>query len=108
MTDTEAKIAAISAWVDRFNGHRDPEALTWSRVTKVTQEAGEAVEAWELYVGGNPRKPAGTLGDVVGELLDAALAALGAVEHLTGNHGLSLVMLAEKVDAVHARAGLDP
>ncbi len=40
----------------------------------------------------------------IAELLDTALAALGAVEHLTGNFGLSMQLLCEKVDKVHARA----
>ncbi len=49
-------------------------------------------------------KKTGTSEDTIAELLDTALAALGAVEHLTGNFGLSMQLLCEKVDKVHARA----
>lgn len=102
------RIAKISAWVDEaeVNIHRDPEALGWHRVAKVAEEAGEAVGAWLLSTGGNPRKPVGPVADVIEELLDTAIAALGAVEHLTGNDGAALGMLFSKVAKVHKRAGL--
>lgn len=101
-------IAEISAWVDEYNLgiDRNHEALGWHRVAKTAEEAGEAIGAWLLYTGGNPRKPAGPLQDVIEELLDTAIAALGAVEHLTGNLGLSVEMMAEKALRVHSRAGL--
>ncbi len=102
------QIADISVWVDESDANfdRDREALGWHRVTKVAEEAGEAVGAWLLYTGGNPRKPAGSLDDVIAELLDTANAALAGVEHLTGNSGKALGLLFDKVDRVHQRAGL--
>lgn len=41
-----------------------------------------------------------------GELLDVALTALCAYEHMTGNHGVALDELDTKILAVAARAGL--
>ncbi len=107
-TDAAGKVSGISQWVDTSpaNAARDPEALGWHRVTKVAEEAGEVVSAWLLYTGGNPRKSPGSLNDVIEELLDTAIAALGAVEHLTGNLGLSVEMMAEKALRVRSRAGL--
>lgn len=109
MATTAEKIAAISRWVDEApcNRDRDVEALGWHRVAKASEEAGEAISAWLVYTGGNPRKePAAGVGAVIEELLDTAVAALGAVEHLTGNQGNAMIFLASKVDAVHVRAGL--
>lgn len=109
MTTTAEKIAAISRWVDEApcNRDRDVEALGWHRVAKVAEEAGEAISEWLLHTGGNPRKePAAGVGAVIEELLDAASAALAAVEHLTGNQGNAMILLGAKVDAVHVRAGL--
>lgn len=91
-------ISTLSHWVDNSpaNAKRDPEALTWHRVAKVSEEAGEAIDEMIKWVGGNPRKPKSlSSGALVGELLDAAVSALGAVEHLFGNplQGCSLELL---------------
>jgi hypothetical protein len=40
------------------------------------------------------------------ELLDTALTALCAVEHLTANRGRSIGLLNDKIRRVHERAGL--
>jgi hypothetical protein len=103
---TRTRITELSKWVDDANADRG-EALTWSRVAKVGEESGEALSALLGYVGQNPRK--GYYADaqeVVKELLDVALAALGAVEHMTDNKGHALRLFREHVEAVHARAGL--
>lgn len=103
------KIADISRWVDEAecNRYRDPEALGWHRVSKVAEKSGEAISEWLLFTGGNPRKERGhSTGPVIEELLDTAIAALGAVEHLIGNTGYSVDLLAKKIDVVYVRAGL--
>lgn len=65
------------------------------------------MDALRGYLGENPRKGATkTLDDVIDELLDTAVAALGAVEHLTGHDGSALDRLENKIDYVHQRAGL--
>lgn len=100
-------LAALSNWIDSGNRHRDPEAQTWGRVSKVTEEAGETIAALIGATGQNPRKGyTHGMADVVDELLDVAITALGAVEHLTGNNGKSVRLLERKVSAVVTRAGL--
>ncbi len=96
------RLARISEIIDDHLAAQgiDGKVLLWERVTKCAAEAGEVIEAVHRLDGGNPRKPATTHGDVVTELLDVAVAALCAVEHLTGNVGDStsrLQMHAERV-----------
>ena len=102
-------IAALSLWIDRHpsNIDRDPEALMWHRVMKVAEEVGEVTEIMIGVSGGNPRKGhSHDASDLIPELLDVALAALAAVEHVTGNTGASLQMLEAKIDKVAKRAGI--
>lgn len=104
---TPALLAALSRWLDEAQGDRDPEAVMWGRVAKVSEEAGEAIAALIGATGQNPRKGrTHTYDDVVGELLDVAVTALTAVEHLTGNDGQSLDLLHDKVATVSGRAGV--
>lgn len=73
--------------------------LAWERIGKIAEEYGEVTEAWLGVAGTNPRKgQTHTIDDVVSELLDVAFCALGSVEHLTGNEGHSIELL-----AAHAR-----
>lgn len=126
---TGERLAALSQWIDGSNVHRDPEAVTWGRLGKLQEEMGEtadellllAVRHWGLNsaagrliaafigaTGQNPRKGVThTTDDVVKELLDCAVTALGAVEHLVGNDGSSMNRLAEFVERLIVRAGLD-
>lgn len=101
-----ARVAALSHWMDEYLADRHPEALTWHRVVKVCEEAGEVVEAMIGYTGGNPRKGYDKIADdVIEELLDVAVAALGAVEHLTDNTGTqAFPLLFAKIDKVYNRA----
>lgn len=95
----------LSRWVDAGNAHRSPEALLWHRVAKVGEESGEVLAALIGATGGNPRKGVThTYSDIIEELLDVAVTALGAVEHLDDHRGRSLTLLAEKIARVHARA----
>lgn len=99
----------VSVWVDEANTDRDPEALSWHRVTKIAEETGEVIEAMIGWTGGNPRKGVShTIHDVIKESLDTAMAALGAVEHLTGNQGDALDMLDTHILAIAKRAGVGP
>jgi len=107
--ETAAKLAALSEWIDTApaNATRDKEAALWGRVAKVGEEHGEAIAALIGATGQNPRKGV-THGmvDVEEELLDVALSALCAVEHLNGNNGVSMKAFAYKVAEVFERAGL--
>jgi hypothetical protein len=101
--------ARLSQWVDDApaNKARDPEAQLWGRVAKVTEEAGEAVAALISATGQNPRKPEiGSMDDVIKELLDTAVTALGAVEHITGNKGMSGPLLEGHLNHLLGRVGL--
>ena len=92
------------------NRERDPEALLWGRVAKVSEEAGEAVQALLGALGHNPRKGVhGSLADVEYELLDVALAALCSVSHLYRRRGETadpIALLGRHVEVVARRAGL--
>lgn len=48
-------VAALSSWIDRGNAGRHPEAATWARLSKITEEAGEVVAAYIGATGQNPR-----------------------------------------------------
>lgn len=102
-----ARLVALSTWLDASNAHRDPEAVTWGRLAKLTEEAGEVVSAYIGLVGQNPRKGiTHDRDDVLSELLDVAVTALGAYEHLSGCHGQALPDLLTKIEAVVTRAGI--
>lgn len=107
--DASSKVLALSEWIDTSPGYAriDPETAVWRRVSKVAAEAGEALDALGGYVGENPRKGVyKTCDDVVYELLDVALAALGAAAHMHRNQCDPIALLVEHIDTVHSRAGL--
>lgn len=103
--------AALSQWIDSHPANQvSNEERMHRRVTKIYAEAGEVADAVSGWLGENPRKGrTHTRGDVVEELLDVALAALCAVEHLTANRGSAPALLVDKARRVHERAlGGDP
>lgn len=100
-----AAVVALSQWINAGNVHRDPESVLWSRVLKVAEEAGEVYSALSGAIGENPRKGVThSMDDVAEELLDVAVAALAAVEHLRDHDGHALALLNSKILRVHARA----
>lgn len=100
-------LARLSQWIDDSNRGKDPEAITWGRLAKVSEECGEVIAAYVGATGQNPRKGVThDQGDVVKELLDVAVTALAAAEHLTGNAGESTRLLAVHVERLVERAGL--
>lgn len=105
---SQRELVTLSRWIDdSYDSRVDPETVHWRRVAKVAEEAGEAVSALGGFVGENPRKGyTHSREDVTRELLDTAVAALGAVEHLYGNTGRALELLDDHIAAVAARAGL--
>src|SRR5512138_2302215 len=81
-------LTALSEWIDAGNADRDPEAVTLHRLIKLAEENGEVVTAVIGALGSNPRKGVThSLDDVRAELLDVAITALGAYEHLDGPPG---------------------
>lgn len=76
--------AAAHRWREHLDQHNgaDPLELT-CRIMKITEEAGEAAQAWIGVLGQNPRKGVThTTDDVVGELADVAFTALVAIASL--------------------------
>lgn len=108
MSGTAARLAALSDWIDASNHDRDSEAITWGRLAKITEEAGEVIAAFIGATGQNPRKGVTHDGlDVIEELLDVALTALCAVEHMTNSSGTSVALFNDKVRRVAERAGIE-
>jgi hypothetical protein len=104
---SQTALVELSKWIDEGNAGRDAEAITWGRIAKITEESGEAIAAYIGATGQNPRKGVThEIADVVDELLDVAVTALGAVEHLTNHDGLSLQRLDYKIVQVATRAGV--
>lgn len=104
---SQAALVEVSQWIDDGNSHRDPEAVTWGRIAKIMEEGGEVVEAYIGMTGQNPRKGVtSSLTQVKKELLDVALTALGAYEHLTEHEGSSLEDLDRHILWVAERAGV--
>lgn len=113
MTDhvtTADRLVAISRCIDAGNAGRDPEAIAWGRLAKLSEETGEVIAAYIGATGQNPRKGVThTTDDVLAELLDVAVTALGAYEHLDGHQGRALAALDAKIHTVFARLfGLTP
>lgn len=103
--NTADQLVALSMWIDAGNAHRDPEAVLWGRVSKIGEEFGEAIQALIGATGQNPRKGVThTEEDLVEELLDVAVTALGAIEHATGHKAQSLALLNHKIGKVWERA----
>lgn len=103
----QAALTALSNWIDAGNSHRDPEALTLHRLIKLAEEAGEVVTAVIGAYGANPRKGVTNGFDkVLDELLDVAVTALGAYEHIDGHRGQALQDLLRKIVWVADRAGV--
>jgi NTP pyrophosphatase (non-canonical NTP hydrolase) len=89
MQDIDSAVGQFSTWVDStYPDALHPHLLIHRRLGKVTEEVGEVTDAIGGYFGENPRKGiTHTLDGLQGELLDVAVAALGAWEHLDGNTG---------------------
>lgn len=101
-------LADFSAWITlSYPRGLSNEAIMWRRLVKVAEESGEVIRAYGGSIGENPRKGVThEPGDVDKELLDTALAALGAYEHRQGYDGSSLYALVEHLNATRHRAGL--
>lgn len=102
-------LIALGRWLDESNSHRDPEAMTVHRLFKLTEEAGEVASAYIGAKGVNPRKGVTNgMDEVLEELLDVAVTALGAYEHLQEYAGNSMRDLDAKIFKVARRAGVMP
>lgn len=110
MSNSAVILAMISDWIDNSpeNLARDPEARTWGRLAKVSEECGEVIAAYIGVTGQNPRKGiTHKPDDVLKELLDVAITALCAYEHMTGNRGDSLQALFGVIHSTAKRAQIE-
>lgn len=70
-----AAVRGLAAWLDEHNG-RDQHELSM-RIFKLTEEVGEAAQAYIGMTGQNPRKgTTHTLDDLLGEIGDVVVTAL--------------------------------
>lgn len=107
MSDIATKLADLSEWIDGSYPEEmiGTELHVRRRTGKIMEESGEVGEAVGGWFGENPRKGiTHTRADVLGELLDVAVTALGAYESLTGNTGCSVPALDAKLDMILERA----
>jgi hypothetical protein len=104
------RAVAFSKFIDStYAPDVSPEAVNWRRIMKVVLEAAEAQDAYANLIGENFRKGrTGTGAALIGELMDAAFAALCAAEHMTDHQGDVITHLMAKTEMVMVRAGLEP
>jgi NTP pyrophosphatase (non-canonical NTP hydrolase) len=82
--DQWSTIRDLVAWLDRENGRSDQEITL--RILKITEEAGEAAQAWIGVMGQNPRKGVThTHPQVQDELCDVIVTAAVALASIVGN-----------------------
>jgi hypothetical protein len=107
-TTSGRSMARFSAWIDdSYPQGMDAELVLRRRTGKIGNEFGELLDALEGYTGENPRKGVfDTKEHVMKELMDCAVAALGAWEHMDGNRGHSQEELAIHIDGLLKRVGL--
>ena len=105
--DLFTAVADITAWLDACNPAGPHEDAM--RVLKLTEEAGEAAEAYIGMVGQNPRKGVThSLDDLLGELADVALTALCAIQHFTQSETATRALVEFRAAHVASRAGRRP
>ena len=92
-----ASLVDMSKRIDQFPANLAAtalEQLLQRTSLKLTEEAGEVAGALIGMTGQNPRKGVThSIDDVIKELLDVIVTALGGIEHATGNEGRSMEML---------------
>lgn len=101
-------IHAIDEWLDDAVSpvyKRQPMAQDWARISKVSEELGEAIQAYIGCTGQNPRKGmTNDIGDVLLELADTAITAILAMQHFTKNGSVTRDILRQKIKNIEYRA----
>ena len=91
-------IRNLVTWLDASNGRTDQEITL--RILKITEEAGEAAQAWIGVMGQNPRKGVThTHPQVQDELVDVIVTAAVALASLVDNPGYVLDQKLAKIAA---------
>ncbi len=100
ITDVDRHLDENTGW--RY--HEQPLGQHWSRVAKAAEEAGEAIKAYILFTGNNPRKgEQGTIEDVLGELADTAFSAIFGIQHFTKDAEVTAEILEEALQKAMGR-----
>jgi NTP pyrophosphatase (non-canonical NTP hydrolase) len=81
-------VTDIDIWLDSMVSpayKTQPLAQDWARVSKITEEAGEAIAELISATGQNPRKPIDKTAQrmLLAELADTAMTAIYAIQHFT-------------------------
>lgn len=98
--DQWATIGRLVGWLDTANGTSEQERAM--RLIKLTEEAGEASQAYVGMVGQNPRKGVThTAADVTDELCDVIVTAAVALHSFTDDPAGTL---AAKLETIAARS----
>lgn len=101
----QGKIADFSGRLDQnlvagHGGNDSTREITYARVAKIAEEAGELSASLLRFNGHNVLKEDGTVTaqKVSHDLLSVALTALAVYEHWTGNQGNALDALEDRMD----------
>ena len=101
--DQWSTIRSLVAWLDASNGRSDAEIGL--RILKLSEEVGEAAQAWIGVQGQNPRKGVThSRADVADELCDVIVTAAVALASIAGEPALHLDA---KLAKVAARSGVN-
>lgn len=98
------ELAGIVEWLDAWLDDNVSEpykqhslAQDFARVAKVSEEAGEAIDAFIGWTGQNPRKGNyATREDLLNELADVALTGIYAIQHFTKGSNETLARLLDR------------
>lgn len=96
-------MVVLDDWFD--SSPLDGNELTWARVSKVAEEAGEAIDALALWRGANPRKGQTDQAreDLLKELADVAITGLCALQHLLKDKFAVQSVVQQRMLALRAR-----
>jgi len=101
------ELAQVDHWLDNSVSGKykqQPLAQDWARISKVGEELGEAIDAFIIHTGQNPRKPAeDMMPQVLAELADVAITAILAIQHFTKDESETGAILVDKVQAIGRR-----
>lgn len=101
-------LSRLSGWIDgSYPATLDTEVHLRRRIDKLMEEVGEVGQALGGMTGENPRKGfTHSREHVMKELLDVAVTALGAWEHMDENQGRSEAALEVHLDGLLTRVNL--
>jgi len=101
------ELARVDEWLDDAvsQEYKDqPLAQDWARISKIGEELGEAIDAFILYTGQNPRKQSTELlDDTLLELADVVMTGILAMLHLTKDQAAVGNILLTKMRSIARR-----